>query len=161
MDIYIYIIATVVSFVCGLVIGLTTGIVSTIKKLDSEKYDDFTPIEKLKNALLTFALVDIKMNDMAGLNLNYPDYKGDKYPALSGSSITDACYTYIFNRNAFRNNLMYTKTYENKLDAIEKYLKKNLNTEKQTYELLTSFCEKHKKCIDNDEDKDKDKDKDE
>ena len=38
---------------------------------------------------------------------------------------------------------MYSKAYENKLDAIEKYLNLHLKTEDQTQDLFERFCEKH------------------
>ena len=157
MDIFIYSTTALLGLFAGILFGFIIG-VKTVNNFYKDKIDieckDYTPLEKLKNALLTFALVDIKMEDMSGLNYNYPDYNGDKFPALSGSSIVHACYSYIFNRNAFRNSIMYSKQYENKLDAIEKYLNKNLTTEDQTTEFFTSFCEKHNKCIDEYKDKD-------
>ena len=138
MDIYIYSTAALLGFGTGFMIGLYY-ILRKYKKCDHY----YTPLERLKNALLTFALVDIKKEDMAKLDYQYEKYNGDKFPALSGSSVAHACYTYIFHRSTFRKSVMYSKAYESKLDAIEKYLNLHLKTEDQTQDLFEKFCEKH------------------
>lgn len=138
MIIYIYSTAALLGFGTGFMIGLYY-VVRKYKNCEN----DSTPLEKLKNALLTFALVDIKKEDMSKMCYDYEKFNGDKFPALSGSSVAHACYTYIFNRSTFRKSIMYSKAYENKLDAIEKYLNLHLNTNEQTMDLFEKFCEKH------------------
>ena len=196
MDIYIYSTAAVLGFGTGYMIGLYY-LVRKYKKCDHGEFlvasfacrekprsvpriseadletDDYTPLEKLKNALLTFALVNINSKDMAfsvdspsgaicgesrfctaaggfakpsKLYYQYEKYNGDKFPALSGSSVAHACYTYIFHRSTFRKSVMYSKAYENKLDAIEKYLNLHLNTQEQTFDFFEKFCKKHTEC---------------
>jgi len=141
MDIYIYSTAALLGFGTGFMIGLYY-LVRKYKNCEN----DSTPLERLKNALLTFALVNIKKEDMAKLCYDYENFNGDKFPALSGSSLAHACYTYIFNRSTFRKSIMYSKAMENKLDAIEKYLNLHLNTQEQTLEFFEKFCEKHTEC---------------
>jgi hypothetical protein len=144
MDIYIYGTTALLGLFSGILIGFVTA-VKTLGRLYNLEPNpsDFTPLEKLKNALLTLALVEVKKEDMAGLDMNYAKYDGSKFPALSGSSLVHACYTYIFNRALFQKSPMFTEMYESKLDAIEKYLKLHLKSEDQTMDLFEKFCEKH------------------
>ena len=142
MDSYIYSIATAVSVGFGLIVGYVMGITHITRIFMEER--EYSPLDRLKNALLTFSIFNTNKEDMAGLDLNYDKYTGDKFPALSGSSFPHACYTYIFDRSNFRRNLMYPKQYEYKLDAIEKYLEKNFKTEVQVLDFFIKFCEKHK-----------------
>ena len=143
MDIYIYIYST--SALLGFGTGFMIGIYYIVRKYKKCE-NDSTPLEQLKNALLTFALVNINSKDMAKLDYRYENYDGDKFPALSGCSVAHACYTYIFNRSTFRKSVMYSKAYENKLDAIEKYLNLHLNTQEDTLDFFEKFCEKHTEC---------------
>ena len=144
MDIYIYSTTAVLGVFLGFLIGFVTAVKTLGRFYTLEpNASDFTPLEKLKNALLTFALVDIKKEDMAGLDMNYAKYDGSKFPALSGSSLVHACYTYIFNRALFQKSPMFSAMYESKLDAIEKYLNLHLKSEDQTMDLFKKFCEKH------------------
>ena len=138
MDIYIYTLATAVSVGFGLVTGYFWGVFDITKALTEGK--EYTPLDRLKNALLTFALMTTNKEDMAILDLNYDKYNGDKFPALSGSSLPHACYTYIFNRRDFRGSLMYSKQYEYRLDAIEKYLNKQFSTEDRVLDFFIKFC---------------------
>jgi len=144
MDIYIYSTTAVLGIFTGFIFGFVTGVrsVNFYRQIE-ENRNDSTPLERLKNALLTFALVDIKKEDMSKLCYDYENFNGDKFPALSGSSVAHACYTYILNRSMFRKSIMYSKAFENKLDAIEKYLNLHLKTEEQTLEFFEKFCEKH------------------
>lgn len=140
MDIYIYTLATAVSVGFGLAAGYIWGVFDITNALAEGK--EYTPLDRLKNALLTFALMTTNKEDMAILDLNYDKYNGDKFPALSGSSFPHACYTYIFNRRDFRGSLMYSKQYEYKLDAIEKYLNKHLSSEDRVLDFFIKFCNK-------------------
>jgi hypothetical protein len=129
----------------GLIFGamMIAGLVQYSREQDSAK--DFTPIEKLKNALLTMALVTINKDDMATLDMNYDGYNGSKFPALSGCSLENACFTYIFNEKHFRKSRMYSNQFASKMDAINKYLQINLSTEKQVMEFFSKFCATFKK----------------
>jgi hypothetical protein len=145
MDIYIYGTTALLGLFSGILIGFVTAIktLGRFYNFESKDASEYTPLEKLKNALLTFALVDIKKEDMAGLDMNYAKYDGSKFPALSGSSLVNACYTYIFNRASFLKSPLFTEMYESKLDAIEKYLNLHLKSEDQTMDFFKKFCEKH------------------
>jgi hypothetical protein len=140
MDIYIYTLATAVSVGFGLVTGYFWGVFDITKALTEGK--EYTPLDRLKNALLTFAMMTTNKDDIAHIDLNYDKYNGDKFPALSGSSFPHACYTYIFNRRDFRGSLMYSKHCEYKLDAIEKYLNKQFSAEDRVLDFFIRFCEK-------------------
>jgi hypothetical protein len=109
------------------------------KKEDEEN----TPIESLKNALLTLALTTVKKNDVSPLNFNYSEFTGDKYPALSGCSVDNACFSYIFNQSHYKKSPFYSPYYSSKMDAIRKYLQKNLSTEDQVLDLFNQFFEKY------------------
>jgi hypothetical protein len=110
------------------------------RKLNNYELEQ-SKLEVLKNALLTAAIISIKEQDMDH-NFDYTSYDGTKYPPLSGSSIHCACFSYILNRFQFRKSLFYTKIMESKLDAIEKYLAKNLSTKEQVDAFFNEFCNK-------------------
>jgi hypothetical protein len=80
---------------------------------------------------------------MAGLDLNYDRYTGDTFPALSGSSVTNACFSYIFNPAEFKQSPMYSAAYSKKMDAITKYLQKKLSTQDQALELFFDFFQEY------------------
>ena len=145
MDIYIYSTTAALGIFTGVLFGFISGVKSNenYRKIEEIKNNN-SSLEKLKNALLSFAIVSINKDDMEGLGTDYSKYKGDKYPPLSGSSVAHACFTYIFNREKFKNSIMYTVMMESKLDAIEKYLKKQFKTDDQTMEFFEKFCEKYK-----------------
>jgi hypothetical protein len=117
--------------------GFLIGFILVVYYYHHNDSKDFTPIVKLKNALLTLAIINVSPEDMEH-NFNYSTYDGSKYPALSGSSIGNACFTYIFNMLYFKKSTFYTEQYASKLTAIEKYLENKLNTEEQ----ILSFFEK-------------------
>ena len=102
-----------------------------------------TPLDKLKNALLTLVLISSRKQDMEGLNFDYDGYTGDTFPALSGSSVPHACFSYIFNQAEFKRSPMFSAMYSKKMDAINKYLQKNLATQDQALTLFTDFHQQY------------------
>jgi hypothetical protein len=109
-------------------------------------------IDLLKNALLTFAITSVNRDDMADLDFNYANYNGSKYPPLSGSSVENACFSYIFNVNKLKKSGLYSSNYASKMTAIQKYLDMNLSTDEQVVTFFRKLCEKYKEDRDVDMD---------
>ena len=105
--------------------------------------DSSNPLDKLKNALLTLVLISSRKQDMEGLNFDYDGYTGDTFPALSGSSVPHACFSYIFNQAEFKQSPMYSAMYSKKMDAINKYLQKNVATQDQALTLFIDFYQEY------------------
>ena len=105
--------------------------------------DSNNPLDKLKNALLTLVLISSRKQDMEGLNFDYDGYTGDTFPALSGSSVPHACFSYMFNQAEFKHSPMYSAVYSKKMDAINKYLQKNLATQDQALTLFIDFHQQY------------------
>lgn len=78
---------------------------------------------------------------LAGLDMNYDNYTGDKFPALSGCSVPHACFSYIFDPIEFKKSPMYSAMMASKMDAITRYLKKNLSTQVQVLDVFQDFFE--------------------
>jgi hypothetical protein len=94
------------------------------------------PIESLKNALLTLALMRVRSKDRDDLNTFFD---GTKLPMLSGCDHTNACFSYIGGRAEFRRSPFYTKQMERKHDAIDMYLKRNLGMHEQVEDFFKAF----------------------
>ena len=136
-------------FMCGCIFGasIVLGAVTLfgyyLGKKIAQKEDEDVPMESLKNALLTLALTTVKKDDVATpFNFNYSEYTGDKYPALSGCSVQNACFSYIFNQEELKKSVFYSSQYSSKMDAIRKYLHKNLHTQDQVTDLFNQFYKK-------------------
>jgi LytS/YehU family sensor histidine kinase len=99
------------------------------------------PLECLKNALLAHALVKIRYNDMNN-SMNYASFDGTKLPMLSGCSVANACFSYIISKQEFRKGPFYSQIMESKIDAIEKYLNKNLDTDEKVVSFFDDYVEK-------------------
>jgi len=65
------------------------------------------------------------------------------FPALSGSSVPHACFSYIFNQAEFKQSPLYSAMYSKKMDAINKYLQKNVSTQDQALTLFIDFYEEY------------------
>jgi hypothetical protein len=128
-------------FVLG--IGFLCGFITAMLLPREKQSLPPSPIDKLKNALLTVAILITKQDDMDH-NFNYATYDGTKFPPLSGSSIPHACFSYILNRDEFRQHAFYTNAMESKLDAIEKYLANNFSTDDHVMDFFGNFF---MKCI--------------
>jgi hypothetical protein len=133
-----------ISATIGCLGGIIFGCALLQFKRQRDEAIDYTPIEKLKNALLTLALVTVNNDDMADLDLDYYAYNGKKYPPLSGSNLECACFSYIFNENYLKKSIMYSSNYASKKIAINKYLKMNLDTKEQVMNFFRKMCEKYK-----------------
>jgi hypothetical protein len=97
------------------------------------------PIDKLKNALLTYALVQVYTNKFDDANFNYSSFDGTRLPSMSGFSFENACFSYIIDKNEFKNSLMFSKPMLDKIIAIEKFLDTNLNTNDAVQTFFETF----------------------
>ena len=102
-----------------------------------------TPIETLKNALLSYALMKQGKIDDSPIN-NYASFDGSILPAFSGYSTTNACFSYIQSDYDRIFGPFATKIMDDKHKAIVKYLERNLKTEEQVMEFFEKFTEKAK-----------------
>ena len=142
MDINLY---KIVAFSwAGVNLGITIGFVmGSIFFFYINKYlsfNDVTQVDHLKNALLSFALIMTKSNDVDNLNMKYDSYDGTKLPQFSGYSMENVYLTYI-EKNPCNMNIYY-KIPDNKQQAIQKYLDKNLDTQSKMIEFFDAFCKK-------------------
>lgn len=103
-------------------------------------YATKAPVERLKDALLSFALAKTCEKNMSK-DMFYEKYDGTKLPMISGTSLTNACFTYIVDINEVKNSPIYT---ESKLNAIYKYINKNLNTDDKVVVFFENFITNYK-----------------
>ncbi len=94
------------------------------------------PIDLLKNALLSYALLKVKNKDIDHFNMNYRAFDGTKLPMMSGCDISNACFTYILDK---KSSPWYTSNMIAKSNAIDKYIEHNLGTEQQVQEFFDDF----------------------
>ena len=98
-------------------------------------------VEHLKNALLTFVLLSENRKDF-DKSFEYGKYTGTKLPPLSGSSLEEAVFSYIVDKEEFKTSPMYSDAMLKKSIAIDAYIHKHLNTDKKVLKLLKSFLKK-------------------
>ena len=112
---------------------------SLIKK---EKGEKNKYIDQIKNGLLSYALLKTAdKNDLKNFDMNYKNFDGTKLPMFSGYSTSNACLSYIIDKDEFRKCQFYTPTMEDKIVAIEKYLEKNFDSDKKVEEFFNKFIE--------------------
>ena len=122
----------------GFILGTSFTSLFFVALLDRQSKNTPTPLDLLKNALLTFAIINVNKDDMDH-SFDYALYDGSKYPPLSGSNITNACLSYIMDRTEFRKHPFYTVRMEEKLNAIDLYLNKSFDSTDKVVEFLTKF----------------------
>lgn len=108
-----------------------------LSKLSRVKNHDF--VESLKNALLSFAIARVYRDKFDDLNMDYKSFDGSKLPMMSGCSLTNACFTYIQDKRELRQSVFYTQHMENKIDAIEKFIKAHLNSTESVVDFFETF----------------------
>ena len=96
-------------------------------------------VETLKNALLSYALLRVKKNDIDQFNFAYHTFDGSKLPPLSGCNVVHACTSYIIDKREFRKSPWYTPHMDSKLVAIDKYLDTQFDTDDKVIEFLEEF----------------------
>lgn len=93
------------------------------------KIETSSSVEKLKNALLSHMLM--RVGEIDHNSYEYYKFDGTKLPIFSGYNIINSCFSYIMDINEFKYSIYYSIQMENKLIAINKYIKRNLNTDDQ------------------------------
>jgi hypothetical protein len=96
-------------------------------------------VEALKNGLLSYALNKVKKDDFDHLNFAYQNFDGTKLPSMSGCDLVNACTSYIIDKHEFRQSRFYTPHMESKVDAIDKYLEKNFDTDTKVIDFMEAF----------------------
>jgi hypothetical protein len=99
-------------------------------------------VEYLKNAMLAYALRGVKYASFDQFNMNYSSFDGSKLPMMSGYSTSNACFSYIANKKDARKNPFSSPIMEEKTDAIDRYIKRNLNTQEKVLDFFDEFVEK-------------------
>lgn len=128
-----------------------------------KKRQDQDFVESLKNALLSFALARVYRDKFDDFNMDYKSFDGSSLPMMSGCSITNACFTYIQDKNQLRQNVFYTQHMENKIEAIEKFIRTHLDSTESVIDFFETFvkeeygndsisCDKSQCCEDDDSD---------
>ena len=143
-----YIICCILFFFIGAFVERILYIIQEIKcprftdtsKSSPSENENLYHIEKLKNALLSYALNTIKhadpdFNPATDFRLDYGNFDGTTLPIFSGCNIENACFTYI------NDNKQPISQMEEKQIAIRKYLMKNLNSEVQIVEFFRKFVD--------------------
>lgn len=129
---------TVLATICALVLGW-----SYYQRVSQQKKATVTPVDRLKNALLSYALHKVSTDRIDSPIVDYASMDGSKLPPMSGCDMSNACFTYIFDRDEFKNSLFYTPHMEKKLDAIEKYIQKHLGSDDQVQQFFDKFAKLH------------------
>jgi hypothetical protein len=81
----------------------------------------------------------VKKNDIDNLQMNYSNFDGTKLPMFSGYDIINSCMTYIQDKDDLKNGLFYSKHMETKIDAIDKYLVKQFDTDSKIIDFFDKF----------------------
>ena len=138
-----------IGIVLGFFMGITFFVI--IYKNFMENTESMSATSRLKNALLSYALLKVKKDDFVGLDsgvsfvdlttpiINYKTYDGDKLPRLHGFSIVNALMSYIVKPN--KSFFYYTDHMNDKYNAIEKYIQKHLATDAQVIDFFQTFYE--------------------
>lgn len=96
-------------------------------------------VEALKNALLSYALHQVKKGDVDRFNFAYNTFDGTKLPPMSGCDTVNACTTYIIDKQEFKRSPWYTPQMESKLVAIDKYLDMQFDSDAKVVDFVEDF----------------------
>ena len=116
------------AFVAG---ALSHRLYSTIREILAKP----TPLERLKNALLAYALIRHGVVDPMAAT-NYRAYDGTTLPAFSGFDVTNACFSYIQSDHDRLFAPFPSRAMNDKHDAVVRYMDRNLATLDQVVELF-------------------------
>jgi len=130
-------------YLASFVVGAVTYRAVT-QWLKEEPVQENRSLKRLKNALLTFALVCVNGDKIEKqlYNTRYDQYDGETLPPLSGCDMTNACFSYMLDKEEFRKSPWYTVIMEQKLEAIDKYLDAQLGTDDQAVAFFERFIER-------------------
>lgn len=107
--------------------------VGSIYVINRFKNRQYKPLELLKNALLTHALTRVCKDDFDDVNCDYAVFDGSKLPGLSGCDDVNAYFSYG------TTHMMDSQQSVDKVKAIQKYLDKNLKTDKDVEGFFKRF----------------------
>jgi len=94
-------------------------------------------LRRLKNALLTFALVHVVNIDKFITLHDYGKYDGQTLPPIAGSNLTNACFTYIVDSQ--QSTWWCNATIKKKQRAIDLYLATHLSSENQVIRFFEQY----------------------
>ena len=100
------------------------------------------PVDYLKNALLSYLLMKCKNYD-ENISLNYKSMDGRMLPPFSGYDIENACFSYIQSPYDRVFGFFPSKQNDQKNIAIDKYIAKKLNSEKDVLDIFSEFVNKY------------------
>ena len=123
--------ASVVAFVVG---AFAQQVFQAVRKVMRRP----TPLEMLKNALLSYALLKHGTVDDSPVN-NYASFDGSVLPAFSGYSTSNTCFSYIQSDHDRMFGPFPSRIMNDKHAAIVKYLERNLATTEQIVDLFEKF----------------------
>lgn len=89
--------------------------------------------------MLTHALTRVYKEKVDVFNFNYASFDGTTLPNMSGCDYTNACFSYIIDREDFRKSMFHSKPMEDKLASIDKFISKNLGSMKAVEEFFESY----------------------
>ena len=120
---FIIIVTSIIAFIFGLFICVLLY-----------KYKKSTPIDNIKNALLSLALAKVYKNKID----NGPIYTGitGKLPPFSGDTMTNAYYSYLSNPYE---SLFITKHMINKYKHIQNFMLNEFNSNEKAYNFFKSY----------------------
>lgn len=128
--------------VCGAAVVFGLAFVAAAKEKSR-------PVEKLKNALLSLALMRTKPGDRDDFSMDYAAFDGTKLPMFSGCDLANAAFTYILDIGEFRRGPFYTAHMEHKHRAVERYIERNLSTRSAVYAFFKDFVATIPEDVDN------------
>lgn len=127
-----------ITFIIVIYIGYSLYQYSLIK----QKSQKNKHIDQIKNGLLSYALLKTaNKDDLKNFDMNYKNFDGTRLPMFSGYSTSNACLSYIIDKDEFKKCQFYTPIMEDKIVAIEKYLEKNFDSDKKVEEFFNKFIE--------------------
>jgi hypothetical protein len=98
-------------------------------------------VEKIKNALLSYALFKVCKDDIDEINKDYKSFDGTKLPMLSGFSTENACYSYVVPKEEYENNVFHSDVMASKMEAIDKYFAKNFGSDGKAMNFFVKFLD--------------------
>lgn len=123
----------------GAIVGYAVLITLLYGNLLKEREKEGKSVRLVKNALLAHALMKARGSDRDDLNMNYKAFDGSRLPMFSGYSLTNACTSYIVDKADLRRSPFYTQVAEDKADAINRYIEKNLGTDEQAVKFFEEY----------------------
>lgn len=96
-------------------------------------------LEKLKNALLSHALLRLVLKDQQTHLIDLNKSNGKNLPVMFGFSTTDGCFNYYREKYNIEDDKFLTLHLWAKNIAIDKYIINNLDTDKKVYKFFDDY----------------------